>query len=206
MKQKFLFNLIIMALLFSGCNCNKIASNSKSTLCNSNSSSSNIKNHNVSTKNISSLPINKLLPKEIIAPYDMATAKKNHDVFTYINLSSITPSWEVFNINYMNDFLNNIKQGKKDKIRIVQFSKFDNKLLVDKLIDLDFSGKYINYTEYDTVSQRDIKYTSKETIIFGKIQEIIKNEITIISLKDNLKDQGNRTPLNVIIYADSQIK
>ena len=92
------------------------------------------------------------------------------------------------------------------KIRIVQFSKFDSKLLVDKLIDLDFSGKYINYTEYDTFSQRDIKYTSKETIIFGKIEEIKKNELTIISLKDNLKDQGDRTPLNVIVYADSQLK
>jgi len=65
------------------------------------------------------------------------------------------------------------------KIRIVQFSKFDSKLLVDKLIDSNFSCKYINYTEYDTVSQRDVKYTSKEPMTFGKTEEIKKMDLPL---------------------------
>lgn len=57
---------------------------------------------------------------------------------------------EIYNINKLDDFMENIKNGKKDAIRIVKYAYEGGSTWVNKLYDLEYNGKKIKYIVYDT--------------------------------------------------------
>ena len=57
---------------------------------------------------------------------------------------------EIYNINRLDDFMENIDKGKKDKILIGEYGKNVTGTWVNKLFDLKYHGKKIIYIEYDS--------------------------------------------------------
>jgi len=202
--KKLLLSILIIALIFSGCSNTKADNDFSSTLCDSKTSPSKPINSNSPTPSASSSPV--LQSNKIDVPYTLKTAKENHDIITFITSNDAKYSCEVYNINYMKDFLNNVRKGKPCKIRVVQFSQYSDKVLLDRLVDLDYNGKFINYTNYNTIPGKNSIYQEDTTIMYGKIEEIKENGLTVVCLKGKLRDQGDNTSLPIIAYDDSQLK
>lgn len=59
---------------------------------------------------------------------------------------------EIYNIGKLDNFMKNIKEGNKDKVRIVEYSRDKTGTWVNKLFDLEYDGNKIADTEYDTYS------------------------------------------------------
>lgn len=75
---------------------------------------------------------------------------------------------KVYNINNLDNFIKNIKNKNKDKIRIVVYA-FDNKSTwVNKLYDLEYNGENIKYIVYDTYSDTN-KFIPSEPFYYDKI-------------------------------------
>lgn len=74
-----------------------------------------------------------------ISSFDLVSSKTHNDT-------------EIYNINKLNEFMENIKNGKKDEIRIVKYASEGGRTWVNKLYDLKYNGKKIKYIVYDTYS------------------------------------------------------
>lgn len=59
---------------------------------------------------------------------------------------------EIYNIDKLDNFIDSINKGEKDKIRIVEYGKDVTITWVNKLFDLNYDGKKIIDIEYDTYS------------------------------------------------------
>lgn len=59
---------------------------------------------------------------------------------------------EVYNINKLDEFMENTKRGKNDKIRIVKYAYDNRHTWVNKLYDLEYNGEKIKETVYDVYS------------------------------------------------------
>lgn len=59
---------------------------------------------------------------------------------------------EIYNISKLDNFMDNIINEKKDKIRIVKYASDNEHTWVNKLYDLDYDGRSIKIIVYDTYS------------------------------------------------------
>jgi hypothetical protein len=59
---------------------------------------------------------------------------------------------EVYNIKKLDEFMENIKNERNDRIRIVMYAHENGKTWVNKLYDLDYDGNKIKLIVYDTYS------------------------------------------------------
>jgi hypothetical protein len=76
----------------------------------------------------------------VMIPYFDSVSDKNHN------------NTEIYNIGKLDNFIKNIKKGKKDKVRIVEYARNKTGTWVNKLFDLEYDGNKIADTEYDTYS------------------------------------------------------
>ncbi|MCE5221777.1 MAG: DUF4362 domain-containing protein [Clostridium sp.] len=72
-----------------------------------------------------------------ISSLDLVSSKTHNDT-------------KIYNINNLDDFMENIRNGKKDAIRIVKYAYEGGSTWVNKLYDLEYNGKKIKYIVYDT--------------------------------------------------------
>jgi hypothetical protein len=56
---------------------------------------------------------------------------------------------EIYNISKLDKFIENVKKGKKDKVRIVKYGKSKNGAWVNKLFDIEYNGHKIMDIGYD---------------------------------------------------------
>lgn len=75
---------------------------------------------------------------------------------------------EIYNINKLDNFMENIKNGKKDKIRIVKYAYEGGRTWVNKLYYLEYNGKKIKYIVYDTYSNPNA-FIPSEPYYYDKI-------------------------------------
>jgi len=75
---------------------------------------------------------------------------------------------EIYNINRLDDFMENIDKGKKDKILIAEYGKNATGTWVNKLFDLTYDGKKIIDIEYDSYSNPN-EFIPSQPEIFNKI-------------------------------------
>lgn len=102
----------------------------------------------------------------------------NHVVMiSYIDsLSSLTHSdMEIYNINRLDDFMENVRNGKKDTVRIVKYVKDKDHMWVNKLEDLSYDGKEILGIAYDTYSNPDVFIPAQPTIFNNIIRRDYKD-------------------------------
>ncbi len=105
---------------------------------------------------------------------------------------------EVYNIKKLDDFMENIKSGNNDKVRIVKYSYENGQTWVNKLYDLYYEDKKIKLIVYDTYSNTNAfipsepYYTDKiikrdypNDLWYGNcpISNKLDNCATLISLK-----------------------
>lgn len=83
-------------------------------------------------------------------------AISNGDIVEISSISWISSkthnNTEVYNIKKLDNFMENIKNRKKDRIRIVKYSYENGKTWVNKLYELDYDGNKIKSIVYDTYS------------------------------------------------------
>lgn len=84
---------------------------------------------------------------------------------------------EIYNINKLDDFMNNIINEKKDKIRIVKYEYEDGRTWVNKLYDLEYNGKEIKLIGYDTYSNPNVFIAS---------EPYYNNKITMRDYEDDI--------------------
>lgn len=77
---------------------------------------------------------------------------------------------EVYNISKLDNFMDNIINEKKDKIRIVKYANDNVHTWVNKLYDLDYDGNSIKIIVYDTYSDPD-KFIPSEPTYSDRIIE-----------------------------------
>jgi hypothetical protein len=81
------------------------------------------------------------------------TAIKHGNIVMISYLDSVSGktknNHEMYNISKLDNFIENIKKGKKIKVRIVKYEKNKTGTWVNKLLDLEYDGHKIIDTEYD---------------------------------------------------------
>lgn len=72
-------------------------------------------------------------------------------MISYINgVSDITQNdAEVYNSNKLDRFIENVKSGKRDKVRIIEYEKNETKVWINKLYDIEYNGIRIVDIGYD---------------------------------------------------------
>ncbi|GAA0177126.1 hypothetical protein SH2C18_04090 [Clostridium sediminicola] len=96
---------------------------------------------------------NEILNNETLN-YKKAIKNGNIVMISFLDKPSIKTNndHEIYNIKNLDRFMENVNQGKKDKIRIVKYVRKDEKTWVNKLYDLEYDGHKIFNTAYDTYS------------------------------------------------------
>lgn len=75
---------------------------------------------------------------------------------------------EIYNTSRLDDFIENTRKGKKDKIRIVKYAKDKTHMWVNKLDDLKYDGKNILDVAYDTYTNPNT-FVPSEPFVFSEI-------------------------------------
>jgi hypothetical protein len=75
---------------------------------------------------------------------------------------------EIYNISRLDEFMQKVKEGKKDKIRIVKYGSSTSCTWVNKLYDLKYDGKKIVDIEYDVYSNPNA-FIPSQPLTFNKI-------------------------------------
>lgn len=98
---------------------------------------------------------------------------------------------EIYNINELDDFMENMKKGKRDKVRIVKYANSKNGIWVNKLYDLEYDGKKILDIEYDVYSNPNA-FIPSQSLVFHKIvkRDYIDGTWYGICLKEINNSQG----------------
>lgn len=101
---------------------------------------------------------------------DKAIKSGNIVMISYLDkLSNISRNdMEIYNISRLNEFMENIKKGKKDKIRIVKYANSASGTWVNKLCDLKYDGKKIVDIEYDAYSNPNV-FIPSQPLVFSKV-------------------------------------
>lgn len=79
---------------------------------------------------------------------------------------------EIYNINKLDEFTENVKNKKVDKVRIVKYAYNNGRIWINKLYDLEYNGEKIKYIQYDTYSNPNA-FIPSEPFYFDKV--IIKD-------------------------------
>jgi hypothetical protein len=101
---------------------------------------------------------------------DKAIKDGNIVMISYFDkLSNISHNdMEIYNFSRLDEFMENIKKGKKDKIRIVKYESSASGTWVNKLYDLKYDGKKIVDIEYDAYSNPNV-FIPSQPLVFNKI-------------------------------------
>ncbi|MCE5220613.1 MAG: DUF4362 domain-containing protein [Clostridium sp.] len=104
----------------------------------------------------------------------------------------------MYNINNLDDFMENIKNGKKDELRIVKYAYEGGRTWINKLYDLEYNGKKIKYIVYDTYSNPNIFIPSEPSYYDKIIRRDYPNDLWygICSVSDKEDDCATLISLN----------
>lgn len=121
-----------------------------------------------------------------------------------VMLSTSSTENNVYNISRLDEFINNINSGKKDKIRIIKYALQGNKTLINKLEDVEFDGQKLMHVGYNTYAKTGD--TSKPIpVVFAKIGRSSSNNGIRYSICES-KDTPDNMGANLISFFKSNIK
>lgn len=123
------------------------------------------------TQNCSAYQIASVLNNKSLSS-DKAIKAENVVMISYVDsVSSKTHNnMEIYNIYKLNDFMENVKKGKKDTVRIVKYVRNETGTWVNKLYDLNYNGKNILDIEYDVYSNPNFFIPSKPLVFYKVIK------------------------------------
>lgn len=135
--------------------------------------------------------------QNINAPYDLTKAKKDKDLIIIVGGNPNTQ--KIYNYSTIERFINNFKHKKSDNIRIIQYYQDKNYLLVDKINDLNYNGKDINFIEYDCKSDPKVKYIRMPSTKYSYIDINKTDNVNHIFLTNNT------SKIKIMIFHDYEI-
>jgi hypothetical protein len=134
--------------------------------------------------------------------YNLAKAitEGNVVVVSLINDKGSETKQEVYNINIIDQFVDNFNDLRKDKVRIIKYVKQEDKLWINKMSDMEYDGQKITYKSYDTYEKEKQSKNSFDKIV--KTQSSNGIRYALIENKNTSNDEG----LTVISFLGSNIK
>lgn len=89
--------------------------------------------------------------------YNLQKSIDNGDIarISYSDSKGNEISQKIYNVNNLDSFIENYKNEKKGKVRIVDFASNETGTWINKLCDLEYDGKQIIFTGYDTYLNPD---------------------------------------------------
>jgi hypothetical protein len=134
--------------------------------------------------------------------YNLAKAitEGNVVVVSLINDKGSETKQEVYNINIIDQFVDNFNDLRKDKVRIIKYVKQEDKLWINKMSDMEYDGEKITYKSYDTYEKEKQSKNSFDKIV--KTQSSNGIRYALIENKNTSNDEG----VTVISFLGSNIK
>lgn len=97
---------------------------------------------------------------------------------------------KVYNIDKLDRFMDNYKNGKKDSVRIMKFAQNKSNTLINSIVDLSYDGSRLELIGYDLYSEKTM-YKATAPSYFAKIARLETKDGIRYSLCEKVSDADN---------------
>jgi hypothetical protein len=125
--------------------------------------------------------------------YDVDSAVKAGNIVmvsTIDNNSDISKE-EGYNVKTLDQFIENFNNKKKDKIRIIKYTKQEDKIWINKLEDIEYDGQNLTHCGYNTYPTNDLVKEKPAPVPFYKIAKTTLGNLIRYALYESVDTKEN---------------